>query len=63
MSAVSDTFWVQVLKPFMLLAMLTIAMPFKMLVQRKMKDGWLKRLLLRRIGGDQSRKPGAKPPK
>lgn len=36
-------------KPLILIALFSMAYPFKLLVQRKMKDGKLKRLLLRRI--------------
>ena len=45
----SDAFWAQALAPFMLLAMLTIAIPIKRLVWRYMPDGKLKRLLFRRF--------------
>ena len=37
------------LRPIGLLVFLGMAYPFRILVQRKMKDGKLKRLLLRRI--------------
>jgi hypothetical protein len=36
-------------KPFALVLLLSVAYPFKLLVQRKMKEGKLKQLLLRRI--------------
>lgn len=39
---------VMALKPFLLLLLLCIAWPFKRLVETRMKDGWLKRLLLTR---------------
>lgn len=37
------------LKPFGAFVLLLMAWPVKVLVQRKMKDGKLKRLLLRRV--------------
>jgi hypothetical protein len=48
-----NAFWGQALAPFMALLFLTIARPFRRLVERKMRDGKLKRLLLLRIGADQ----------
>lgn len=45
-----SSFWGMALAPFMLFLMLLVAWPFKRLVQRKMKDGRLKRLLLLRWG-------------
>jgi hypothetical protein len=36
------------LAPFVLFAMLLVAWPIKRLMQLKMKDSWLKRLLLTR---------------
>lgn len=42
--------WVGVaLKPLGAFVLLLMAYPFKVLVQRKMRDGKLKRLLLRRV--------------
>jgi hypothetical protein len=46
----SQVFWVALLKPIGLLILFGSAYPFKVLVQRKMRDGRLKRLLLRRVG-------------
>jgi len=46
-----DKFFAQLLAPFLLLAMLAVAIPIKLYLQRRMPDSWLKRLLLRRIGG------------
>jgi hypothetical protein len=43
-----DAFWAQLVAPFLLVAMLVIAYPFKRLVMR-MRDSKLKRLLLARI--------------
>lgn len=43
-----DKLYVMALAPFMLFGFLLIAWPLKRLVQLKMKDGWLKRLLLTR---------------
>jgi hypothetical protein len=45
-----ESFWGQALAPFMLFLFLLIAWPFKRLVELKMRDGWLKRLLLLRWG-------------
>lgn len=42
-----DAFLTQLLAPFVLFAMLLVAWPIKRWVQLKMKDGRLKRLLLR----------------
>lgn len=42
-------FLTMLFKPLGLLLLLGLAYPFKLLVQRRMKDGRLKRLLLRRI--------------
>lgn len=44
-----DTFWAQLVTPFVLFAMLLIAWPFKRAVQRHMRDGKLKRFLLFRL--------------
>ena len=45
-----DFAWAILLKPFLLLLLsVTILIPARLAVQRRMKDGWLKRLLLRRI--------------
>lgn len=41
-----STFLTMALAPFGLLLMLLIALPFKRAIQRRMKDGRLKRLLL-----------------
>jgi len=41
-----DRFLAALLAPFFLLVMLLIAWPIKRWVQTRMKDGWLKRLLL-----------------
>jgi hypothetical protein len=42
--------WAMFFRPFMLLILaVAILYPARMLLQRYMKDGWLKRLLLRRI--------------
>lgn len=46
----SQVFWTMLLKPLVLLVLLSAAYPFRILVMRKMKDGKLKRLLLRRVG-------------
>ncbi len=45
----SDAFWAQALAPFLLLVMLTIAIPIKKLVWRLLPDGKLRRLLFRRF--------------
>jgi hypothetical protein len=43
--------WAIVLKPFALLVLsVCVLIPARLAVQRRMKDGKLKRLLLRRIG-------------
>ena len=43
--------WAILLKPFLLLVLsVLVLIPARIAVQRKMKDGKLKRLLLRRIG-------------
>lgn len=42
-----DAFWTQLLAPFVLFAMLLVAWPIKRWVELKLKDGPLKRLLLR----------------
>jgi hypothetical protein len=46
----SQVLWVALLKPIGLLVLFGAAYPFKVLVQRKMRDGKMKRLLLRRVG-------------
>lgn len=47
--------WAVLLKPFAALFLFgVICLPFRLLVQRRMKEGRLKRLLLKRVGG---RKP------
>jgi hypothetical protein len=51
-----DKFFAQLLAPFLLLAMLAVAIPIKLYLKRHMRDGWLKRLLLRRIGGSDKPK-------
>lgn len=48
MSDPTDAFWRQFAAPFILFAMLLVAWPVKRWVQLKMKDGRLKRLLLKR---------------
>lgn len=45
-----SAFWGQALAPFMAFLMLLIAQPFKRFVQKRLRDGRLKRLLLLRIG-------------
>lgn len=42
-------FWAMLLKPFVLLACLVIGYPITYYVKYKLKDGPLKRLLLRKI--------------
>lgn len=49
-----DQFWYQAAAPFGLFVMLLIAWPFKRAIQVYMKDGRLKRLLLRRLDGKKS---------
>lgn len=49
----ASSFWGMALAPFMAMLFLAMAWPFKRLVQRKMKDGRLKRLLLRPIGREK----------
>lgn len=44
-----DVFWAMLLKPFFVLACLVIGYPITHYVRHKMKDGWLKQLLLRKI--------------
>lgn len=44
----AEKFWVMAAMPFVLYVMLLIAWPFKRLLQVKMKEGRLKRLLLTR---------------
>lgn len=46
---------VMAVKPFLFLICLCIAWPFKRLVELRMKDGWLKRLLL--VRHDRGRNP------
>jgi hypothetical protein len=41
--------WIAVLRPFALVVILGALYPVKFLIQRKMKDGKLKRLLLLRL--------------
>lgn len=45
-----EMFLMMVIKPFMAFGMLLVAWPIKRLVQLKMMDGRIKRLLLLRIG-------------
>ncbi|MDO9313405.1 MAG: hypothetical protein Q7T97_02530 [Burkholderiaceae bacterium] len=44
-----EMFFVMLLKPFLLLGFLVIGYPITYYVRHKMKDGRLKRLLLRKI--------------
>lgn len=46
-----DKFIGQALAPFFLVLCLLIAWPIKTLIRRHMPNGWLKRLLLTRVGG------------
>lgn len=46
-----EMFWAQLIKPFLALFVLAfIAWPIKRLVELKMREGWLKRALLKRRG-------------
>lgn len=42
--------WSVALRPIGLIVLLSMVYPFRILVQRKMKEGKWKRLLLRRVG-------------
>lgn len=44
-----DVFWAMLVKPFFVLACLVVGYPITYLVKYKLRDGWLKRLLLRKI--------------
>ena len=44
-----EMLFAMILKPFLVLGFLTIGYPITYYVKHKMRDGWLKRLLLRRI--------------
>lgn len=52
-----DTFLAAALAPFGALLFGLIAWPFKRAVELYMKDGWIKRVLLRPIGGNRSSHP------
>lgn len=45
-----DMFFVNLLKPFFVLACLAIGYPITYWVRFKMREGWLKRLLLTELG-------------
>ena len=49
-----EMFLAMVIKPFLLLACLVVAYPFVLAVRRLMPEGRVKRLLLRKIGGEKA---------
>ena len=48
-------FWAAFLKPFFLLGVLAIALVIEFWLEKHMKDGWLKNLLLTPIGESKRR--------
>lgn len=44
-----DMFWAMLLKPFLLLGFLMVGYPITYFVKHRLKDGWLKRLLLTKV--------------